>query len=177
LPTILIVDDHAVVRTAVRGLFESCFESIVCGEAENGADAIVKAKELEPDLIVLDVSMPVMNGLEAAKISPPDFASCASFSFDGTLHGSNCGGRSTDWNSRRVLQASRFGSARNAGARCPLRGDEPLRWRLFLLGVRGLGRGLARFGFDGNLDLGTFLQADLLTLIVGQGIIDANLLV
>lgn len=68
MPTILIVDDHAVVRTAVRALFESCFESIVCGEAENGADAIVRARELEPDLIVLDVSMPVMNGFEAAEI-------------------------------------------------------------------------------------------------------------
>lgn len=68
LPTILIVDDHALIRTAVREMLESCFESIACREAENGAEAIIKAQELKPDLIVLDVSMPVMNGFEAAKI-------------------------------------------------------------------------------------------------------------
>lgn len=68
LPTILIVDDHAAVRTAVRDLFESSMASVVCGEAENGVDAIAKAQELKPDLIVLDLSMPVMNGFEAAKI-------------------------------------------------------------------------------------------------------------
>ena len=68
MPTILIVDDHALVRSAVRDLFESRFTAIQCAEAENGADAVVKAEELKPDLIVLDVSMPVMNGFEAAKI-------------------------------------------------------------------------------------------------------------
>jgi CheY-like chemotaxis protein len=68
LPTILIVDDHASIRTAVRDLFESPLASVVCGEAENGVDAIAKAQQLKPDLIVLDLSMPVMNGFEAAKI-------------------------------------------------------------------------------------------------------------
>src|ERR1700719_4158303 len=68
LPTILIVDDHASIRTAVRDLFESSLASVVCGEAENGVDAIAKAHQLKPDLIVLDLSMPVMNGFEAAKI-------------------------------------------------------------------------------------------------------------
>jgi CheY-like chemotaxis protein len=68
VPTILIVDDHAAIRTAVRDLFESRFESIWCYEAENGAEAIGKAQKLKPDLIVLDVSMPVMNGFEAAKV-------------------------------------------------------------------------------------------------------------
>jgi DNA-binding NarL/FixJ family response regulator len=68
LPTILIVDDHATIRTAVRDLFESSLPSVVCGEAENGVDAIAKAQDLKPDLIVLDLSMPVMNGFEAARI-------------------------------------------------------------------------------------------------------------
>jgi two-component system nitrate/nitrite response regulator NarL len=68
LPTVLIVDDHAAVRTAVRERFETSFlASVVCGEAENGADAILKAQQLKPDLIVLDLSMPLMNGFEAAK--------------------------------------------------------------------------------------------------------------
>jgi DNA-binding NarL/FixJ family response regulator len=68
LSTILIVDDHAFVRAALRDLFETQSGFVVCSEAENGADAIVKARELKPDLIVLDLSMPVMNGLDAAKI-------------------------------------------------------------------------------------------------------------
>ena len=43
----------------------------ICGEAENGRDAIEKAKQLRPDLIVLDLSMPVMNGLDAARVLKP----------------------------------------------------------------------------------------------------------
>jgi two-component system, chemotaxis family, chemotaxis protein CheY len=65
--TILIVDDSAYIRRRLCELFkrESDFE--VCGEAENGKEAIAKALELHPDLIVLDLSMPVMNGLDAAR--------------------------------------------------------------------------------------------------------------
>jgi len=64
--TVLIVDDNAYIREALCSIFmrESDFE--VCGEAENGKEAIAKARELQPDLIVLDLSMPVMNGLDAA---------------------------------------------------------------------------------------------------------------
>jgi DNA-binding NarL/FixJ family response regulator len=68
MPTVLIVDDHAAIRIALRNLFESSLASIVCGEAENGADALLRAEELQPDLIILDLSMPVMNGFEVAKI-------------------------------------------------------------------------------------------------------------
>lgn len=67
MPTVLIADDHAAVRSAVRARFEGCSE-FAAGEAENGADAIVKAQELKPDLIILDLSMPVLNGFEAAKL-------------------------------------------------------------------------------------------------------------
>jgi DNA-binding NarL/FixJ family response regulator len=67
LSTVLIVDDQAVVRAAVRDLFESHSGFEVCGEAENGADAIVKARALKPDLIILDLSMPLMNGFDAAR--------------------------------------------------------------------------------------------------------------
>jgi len=67
LSTVLIVDDQAVVRAAVRELFESYSGFAVCGEAENGVEAIAKARELKPDLIILDLSMPLMNGFEAAK--------------------------------------------------------------------------------------------------------------
>ncbi len=54
--TILIVDDHAAIRAAVRARLESCSRFAVCGEAVNGLDAIEKARELKPDLILLDIS-------------------------------------------------------------------------------------------------------------------------
>jgi DNA-binding NarL/FixJ family response regulator len=65
---ILIVDDNAAVRKALRSLFETRREFVICGEAVNGKDAIEKARQLAPDLIILDLSMPVMNGLDAARV-------------------------------------------------------------------------------------------------------------
>jgi two-component system, NarL family, nitrate/nitrite response regulator NarL len=65
---ILIVDDHPVLRRMVRSLLETIPEFDVCGEAENGQQGIEKARQLSPDAIILDISMPVLNGLEAAKI-------------------------------------------------------------------------------------------------------------
>jgi two-component system response regulator EvgA len=67
LPSILIVDDHPAVRRALRAAFEHQQGFTVCGEAENGFDAIDKASRLAPDLIVLDLRMPEMDGLEAAR--------------------------------------------------------------------------------------------------------------
>lgn len=67
-PTILIVDDHEIVRQGIRSLLESARpEWNIVGEAENGAEAVENVKSLQPDVVVLDISMPVMNGLEAAK--------------------------------------------------------------------------------------------------------------
>lgn len=63
---ILLVDYNRTVRFAVRRLFASRSDFTVVGEAENGREAIDKAQELKPDLIVLDLAMPVMNGLDAA---------------------------------------------------------------------------------------------------------------
>ena len=65
--TILIVDDNAYVRQMICEAFKRESEFEVCGEAENGKEAIDKALVLHPDLIVLDLSMPVMNGLDAAR--------------------------------------------------------------------------------------------------------------
>jgi DNA-binding NarL/FixJ family response regulator len=64
---ILLVDDNAVIRHMLRTAFEERSDWEV-GEAQNGRDAIDKAQESKPDLIVLDLSMPVMNGLEAAPL-------------------------------------------------------------------------------------------------------------
>jgi DNA-binding NarL/FixJ family response regulator len=65
---VLLVDDSAVVRSTVRPLFDSRPDFEVCGEAENGRDAIEKAESLKPDLIILDLAMPVMTGLDAAPV-------------------------------------------------------------------------------------------------------------
>ena len=65
---ILIVDDHAAVRNAVKKMIDASPNMEVCGEAENGKSAIEKAQASEPDVIVLDLSMPIMNGLEAARV-------------------------------------------------------------------------------------------------------------
>jgi CheY-like chemotaxis protein len=63
---ILIADDHEVMRRGVRGLVESQEEWLVCGEAVEGNEAINKTRELHPDLLILDVSMPGVSGVEAA---------------------------------------------------------------------------------------------------------------
>jgi NarL family two-component system response regulator LiaR len=65
---ILIVDDNPSIRCLLRGFVETQTSFTVCGEAENGAEAIQRAKELEPGLILLDLSMPVMGGAEAAPV-------------------------------------------------------------------------------------------------------------
>ena len=64
---LLIVDDHEVVRRGVRSLLLEHSDCDVCGEAVDGQDALEKARELKPDVIVMDVSMPRLNGLEATR--------------------------------------------------------------------------------------------------------------
>jgi len=64
---ILIVDDAAVIRRALRTSIERKTGWKVCGEAENGKMAVDMVRELDPDVVVLDLSMPIMNGLEAAR--------------------------------------------------------------------------------------------------------------
>jgi DNA-binding NarL/FixJ family response regulator len=64
---ILIADDHEVVRQGVRVLLEANPEWSVCCEAATGREAVAKATEFHPDVVVLDIAMPEMNGLEAAR--------------------------------------------------------------------------------------------------------------
>jgi len=64
---IVIVDDHEIVREGVRGLMgKSRPEWEICGEATNGKDAIELCETLKPDVMILDITMPGMSGLEAA---------------------------------------------------------------------------------------------------------------
>ena len=64
---ILVVDDHPVVRHGLRTLLGSCPEWEIIDEAEDGIEAIEKANALKPDVVVLDVSMPRMDGLQACR--------------------------------------------------------------------------------------------------------------
>ncbi len=64
---ILVADDSDIVRRGVIDILSEEREWTVCGEARNGSEALQKARELKPDLIVLDVSMPDISGLEIAR--------------------------------------------------------------------------------------------------------------
>ena len=64
---VLIADDHAVVRTGLAALLGAKPELEVVGTAENGAKALERAAQLKPDLVIMDLLMPVMNGIEASK--------------------------------------------------------------------------------------------------------------
>jgi DNA-binding NarL/FixJ family response regulator len=64
---VLVADDHDVVRSGIRGVLETQAGVEVVGEANNGRDAVELSRQLQPDIVVLDLSMPQLNGLEAAR--------------------------------------------------------------------------------------------------------------
>lgn len=68
MKTILIADDSANVRAVIREFLKDVPDLEICAEAVNGLDAIEKAKSLKPNLVLLDLSMPEMNGIEVASI-------------------------------------------------------------------------------------------------------------
>jgi DNA-binding NarL/FixJ family response regulator len=65
---VLIADDHEAVRKGVCVILGTRGDIEVCGEASNGREAIDKAKELQPNLIILDITMPVLSGIDAAEV-------------------------------------------------------------------------------------------------------------
>jgi DNA-binding NarL/FixJ family response regulator len=65
--SVLLVDDHTVVRQGLRALLAAEEDMDVVGEAENGRQAVMLAKKSPPDVIVMDVAMPLLNGLEATR--------------------------------------------------------------------------------------------------------------
>jgi DNA-binding NarL/FixJ family response regulator len=72
---VLLVDDNPVARRVVRQVLEKESQLRICGEADDGREALDKAKLLQPDIVILDLSMPRMGGLEAApqiRNLPPD---------------------------------------------------------------------------------------------------------
>jgi two-component system response regulator NreC len=65
---IILADDHNIVREGLRLLIDSQPDMHVVGEASNGKEAVLKARDLKPDVVVMDLSMPEMNGLQATKL-------------------------------------------------------------------------------------------------------------
>ncbi len=64
---VVVADDHAILRDGIRSLLESQEDIIVVGEAENGKEAIELVRTCAPDIVLMDISMPQMNGLEATR--------------------------------------------------------------------------------------------------------------
>jgi len=64
---ILIADDHAIVRRGIKAILESQLDTCVCGEASTGRQAIELAQQLKPDLALIDLTMPVLDGLAATR--------------------------------------------------------------------------------------------------------------
>lgn len=64
---VLVVDDHAIVRMGLSALFETQTDIVLAGAAEDGAEAVRKAKRLRPDIVVMDIMMPVMDGVAATR--------------------------------------------------------------------------------------------------------------
>ena len=64
---ILIADDHSLIRSVLTITLENHSDWQVCGAAKNGLEAVEKAAELKPDVIILDFAMPIMHGLQAAR--------------------------------------------------------------------------------------------------------------
>jgi DNA-binding NarL/FixJ family response regulator len=64
---VLVADDHEVMRMGIRNLLHFRSGWSVCAEAGNGAEAVEKALQFHPDIIIMDITMPVMDGLEAAR--------------------------------------------------------------------------------------------------------------
>jgi len=70
---LLIVDDHKIMRDGLRILLSQQEDLEVVGDAENGADAIHKSRQLQPDVVIMDVNMPVMDGLDATRFIREEF--------------------------------------------------------------------------------------------------------
>ena len=64
---ILLCDDHSIVRAAIRCLLETAEDMEIVGEAENGRECVQQAIRLRPDVVILDLAMPLLNGMEAAR--------------------------------------------------------------------------------------------------------------
>ncbi|MBS0170692.1 MAG: PAS domain S-box protein [Nitrospira sp.] len=74
---VLLVDDHAMVRQGLRSILDSYTDLTVVGEAANGQDAVVMARSLRPDVVVMDVNLPLIDGVEATRLLCREHSSMA----------------------------------------------------------------------------------------------------
>jgi DNA-binding NarL/FixJ family response regulator len=65
--TILLADDHSIVRQGLAKLLDGDGNLCVIGEARNGKEAVSKVEELKPDVVLMDIAMPILNGIEATR--------------------------------------------------------------------------------------------------------------
>ena len=65
--TVMVAEDHGIVRDGLRALLDHEKDIVVLGEAKNGREAVILARKLRPDVVVMDVAMPLLNGLEATR--------------------------------------------------------------------------------------------------------------
>ena len=67
MTSVLIADDQALARVGIRKILESEADTTVVGEVSNGAEAIAEARRLRPDLVLMDIRMPILDGIEATR--------------------------------------------------------------------------------------------------------------
>ena len=129
-PGVLVVDDHSVTRSTIRSVLTR-HSFPVCGEAENGKQAVEKVKELRPEVVLLDIEMPVMNGIQAAReirrISPSTKILFFTIHKDEAMSGIRL--RGAEWRERKYVFA--FMPTRQG-----MRPRRPLRARRRAAGVR-----------------------------------------
>lgn len=70
---LLVVDDHTIVREGISALLELSPETVVLGEASNGKEALEMTEKLQPDVVLMDIVMPIMDGLEATRCISKDY--------------------------------------------------------------------------------------------------------
>jgi DNA-binding NarL/FixJ family response regulator len=111
--SVLIVDDNSLVRRLLRAWLEQHSEWCICGEAENGQMAVEQVEQLHPDIVILDLQMPVMNGLEAARHINRLAPTTAMIMF--TVH-----------NSTQLLTEARASGVKDVVSKCDLLGEHLL---------------------------------------------------
>ncbi len=101
---ILIADDHAMLRKGLRTVLEPRTDWDIVGEATTGLEALEMTKSIEPDLVVLDVSMPILNGLEVAHRISLQPAECEDPDVHDAQFSAVCSRRAEEWRARVRLQ-------------------------------------------------------------------------